>query len=323
MKRVVLAFALVACSNGSSLPKGAPPPRQPPANAAGEFTTVLPSVTLMPGEESLPCWVMPLDVSGPSRVVGGATLSVGPGMHHGNVVARKAVGDSNRACNDGEMGDDKQALDVANGGAVLFGSSTQITGDEWQSFPKGMGYRLGANLQIVARMHYLNATAQPVTVTPRYQWYTIDESTLTQEIAPYIWDNEDINVPAGGDQTLRGTCMFPDSMHIVTAMPHMHKLATAFRAGFVGGALDGQAFLDSPGFNPDKGLITQYDPQVDLGQGAGAWFECDWHNTLDQAVTFGIGNNEMCMMFGYAWPPAAAYTTQVKNGKCIVISASN
>ena len=32
-----------------------------------------------------------------------------------------------------------EANDVLDGGAVLFGSSTQISGEEWQSFPDGTG----------------------------------------------------------------------------------------------------------------------------------------------------------------------------------------
>ena len=27
--------------------------------------------------------------------------------------------------------------------------------------------------------------------------------------------------------------------------------------------------------------------------------------TLDKTITEGIGDNEMCMLFGYAWPPTA------------------
>src|SRR5581483_6757233 len=294
MKRVAVALALAACSSGSSIPSGQSPPKQPPPDAVGAFFVELPATTLQPGEESLPCWVMPIEMMGPSRVVGGATLTVGPGMHHGNLVARKQRAmPGPRQCDDSEVGNQNEALDVANGGAVLFGSSTQITGQEWQSFPKGMGYRLHDGLEVVARMHYLNATAQPVTITPRYQWYTIDESKLTQEIAPFLWENQDIDVPPLGDQTITGQCTFPATMHVVTAMPHMHKLGTSFRAGFFGGKLDGQAWLDSPGYDPEKGVMQQYDPSIDLGQADGAWFSCTWHNTLDEEITYGIGNNEM------------------------------
>ena len=106
-------------------------------------------------------------------------------------------------------------------------------------------------------------------------------------------------------------------MHVVSVLPHMHKLGTAFRAGFLGGPDDGQVWLDSPGYDPERTVIRQYEPSVDLGQGAGAWFECRWHNTLDQELHYGIGDNEMCILFGYAWPVPASYSVLAKAGHCV------
>src|SRR5207248_4916583 len=80
-----------------------------------------------------------------------------------------------------------------------------------------------------ARMHYLNATRAPVTVTPRYQWYTIDESTLTRQIAPFLWENQDIQVPPMGDQTIRGQCSFPEQMRRRDVHPVRLRLAAGRR----------------------------------------------------------------------------------------------
>src|SRR5262249_36522371 len=125
----------------------------------------------------------------------------------------------------------------------------------------------------------------------------------------------------GGDQTITGKCSFAETMHVVTAMPHMHKLGTSFKAGYFGGTLDGKTWLDSPGYDPERGVIEQFDPSLELTDGA--WFSCSGHNTHAQAISYRIGDNEMCMMFGYAWPPSAAFTTQVKDGNCVVISAGD
>ncbi|HUS63963.1 MAG TPA: hypothetical protein VMZ28_05430 [Kofleriaceae bacterium] len=297
---------------------GQAPPKQPPANAVGGFTVEIPAYTLAAGAEKTPCWILPLEVEGPSRLVGGATLTVGPGMHHGNIVTRKKTGDGVRVC----VGEERSALaqvsDVSNGGAVLFGSTTQLAGEEWQSFPPGMAYRIRDGYEIVARMHYLNASTQPLTVQPRYQWYTIDEATLTQELAPFAWDFQDLDIPPLSDYTVRGECAFVDAMHIVSVLPHMHALGTGFSAGFLGGPLDGKSWLSSRGYDPDQGVITQYDPAIDLGQGAGAWFSCSWHNSFDKRLVYGIGDNEMCTLFGYAYPPAASYSVYAKHGSCFV-----
>jgi hypothetical protein len=323
LNALVLVFVMAGCggSGRGGFTTGHPPTRQPPANAVGGFTIQLPDVVLPPGGEVQPCYIFPLDVTGPSHVVGGATLDATPGMHHGNITTRPKTGDGIRACSDADSAGGSEALDILNGGGVLFGSSTQIVGQEWQSFPAGMGYRIKEGYEIVARMHYLNASTAPLTVAPSYQWYTIDESTLQNELAPFIWEYKNFTIPAGATVTVTGDCQFPFAdhpMHLVNVLPHMHKLGIEFDAAVTGGPLDGQAFLKSPGYNPDQGVLMQYDPAVDLGAVGGVTFDCTWHNTLGQDVVEGVGINEMCMMFGYAYPPSAAYSALAGQGTCVM-----
>lgn len=319
---IVVLFAFVGCGGSSgSFTQGHPPARQPPANAVGGFTIQLPEQTLMPGDEQQPCYIFPLELMGPSHVVGGATLNATPGLHHGNITTRPKTGEGIRACPDADAAGGSEANDILMGGAVLFGSSTQFVGEEWQSFPAGMGYRIKDGYEIVARMHYLNATSAPLTVAPSYQWYTIDESALTQELAPFIWEYKNFSIPAGATMTVTGDCSFPYAdhpMHLVNVLPHMHKLGIEFDAGVTGGPLDGQMFLKSPGYDPEKGVLTQYDPAIDLSAVSGVKFSCTWRNTLSQTVVEGVGSNEMCMMFGYAYPPSAAYSALATGDACLM-----
>src|SRR5687768_16690873 len=169
--RLLLLLVIAGCEapvmpGEPTITEGRPPPKQPPPFAVGGFQVEMPAYTLEAGDERTPCWILPLEIMGSSRMVGGATLTVGPGMHHGNVVTRPKTGEGIRKCKGAESGADSQVLDIANGGAVLFGSSTQFAGQEWQSFPEGMAYRIRDNFEIVARMHYLNASSQPLTVAP-------------------------------------------------------------------------------------------------------------------------------------------------------------
>ena len=215
-----------------------------------------------------------------------------------------------------------EAADILQGGAVLFGSSTQIEGTEWQSLPDGLGYKLRPDQEIVARMHYLNASGAPITVTPRYAWYTIDEANLTHLVSPFVWVFQGFEIPPKSELTVTGGCRIPEEMRLVNVLPHMHRLGTAFTADFLGGALDGQRFLDSQGYDPDRGVILQYDPAIDLSQGDGVRFSCTWRNTFDKTIVEGIGDNEMCMMFGYSYPAESAYSA-IASGEnaCIVVAA--
>jgi hypothetical protein len=314
-----------AGSGGSTAEPGVPvghaPRATPPAHIVGGFGITVPAVTLMPGEEQEPCYIFPLEVSGSSRIVGGGKLTVGAGMHHGNITTRPKTGEGVRPCPADSSGLAGEADDILKGGAVLFGSSTQVVGSEWQSFPEGMGYRLRDGFEIVARMHYLNVSGEPITVTPSYEWYTVDEASITQELGPFAWTLHGFSIPPQSEATVQASCDFPEPMHVISVLPHVHRLGRRFTAGFLGGAHDGQLFLDSPGYDPATGVIVAYDaPGVDLSQGDGVTFGCTWKNTLDKTVVEGIGDNEMCILFGYAWPPEDAFSTTATEGGCVYVA---
>ena len=302
----------MAAGNGGAppaVPVGQKPPEGPPAHTVGGFGITLPPVVLAAGEESYPCYLFPLEVMGPSRAVGAAVLRNSLGLHHGNITTVPSDGDDSvHPCPDDEYG--SEAIDVARGGAVLFGSSTQFRGsEEWQHFPDGMGYRIPDGQQIAAHMHYLNAATSPVTVSPVYEWFTIDESSLRQELTPFAFWMTHFQIPPYAITTVSADCTLPDPrMHIVTVLPHMHNLGRALFARFLGGPLDGTPFLSSPGYDPDNGVMLQYDPAVDLSQGDGFTFGCTWDNESGDTVVEGFGQNEMCILFGYSYPKQTAYS---------------
>jgi hypothetical protein len=331
---LLVALALIGC--GESAPPaepnpdpgpvepnlGHPPKAGPPADVVGGFAIQLPEMTLQPGEESFPCWVFPLELSGPSLIVGGGKVDADPGMHHGNVTTRPITpGQGIRPCEGGGGAFGGEAADILEGGAVLFGSSTQLVGEEWQSFPDGMGFPIADGYEIVARMHYLNTTAEALTVAPRYEWFTIDESTLTQLLGPFAWVLEGWEIPPLSTHTVSASCRVPGPMQLVNAMPHMHALGTEFFGSFMGGPKDGERWLDSVGYDPDKGVITQYTPAIDLGQGEGFHFGCTWENTFDKTIVEGVGDNEMCILFGYAYPYDNAYSALANPAGCVMVAA--
>jgi hypothetical protein len=243
---------------------------------------------------------------------------VGQGLHLGNVTTRPRRPDSIdsvRECpkeKSNALGG--EGTDVLDGGTVLFGSTTQISGEEWQSFPPGMAFRVKEGFEIAARVHYLNATSAPLEIQPAYEWFTVDEAKVQTELGAFLWTNPNFELPPRTRTTLTATCTLPSPMKIVTLMPHMHKLGVAFTAGFLGGPLDGQNFLESKGYDPDRGLIMQWQPAVDTAHAEGVTFSCTWDNTFDKVITEGIGDNEMCMAFGYGYPVGKVYTLMGTSG---------
>ena len=257
-------------------------------------------------------------MQGPSRLIGGASLVVGRGLHHGNITSRKKTGEGVRPCSGGS--DFGVIGEVLDGGTVLFVSTTQHEGAEWQNFPPGNAFPLRADQEIVARMHYLNAGPEPLTVAPRYHWYTVDEKSVVHRLAPFVWDNREIAIPPGATVTASAECNFGQGMNVVSILPHMHRMGRGLTASYVGGAPANRPFFESKGFDPDKSLIQQFDPPIDLGRGDGVRFACTWSNVSDKPLEWGLGDNEMCMVFGYAWPPESAYSTTVSSGKCVYVT---
>ena len=315
---LVLAFA-AACGEEGGPPTGAPPLGEPPAHVVGGFSLTLPETSLAAGQELEPCWIFPLEPTGPSRVVGGAVLRTPPGMHHGNITSRPKTGEGIRPC---PAGDGDSGLDIINGGMVLFASSTQVTGDEWYRFPDGHGYRVSEGHEIVARMHYLNPGDQPIAVAPTYEWFTVDEAKLVHELGPFAWTYQKFEIAPRAELTVTADCTFPNNhpMHIVTALPHMHELGRALDATYTGGRFDGQKFLDSPGYDPEQGVLVQYEPAVDLSDATGIRFSCTWQNTHDKKIVEGIGDNEMCIVFGYAWPADRSFSALASQDNCLMVA---
>jgi hypothetical protein len=302
------------------VPKAEKGKEGPPAFVVGGFSVDVPPTTLMPGEETFPCFIAPLTITGPSHVVGGGSVTVGTGMHHGNITSRPKTGEGFRPCPADESSPIAgEALDVVKGGAVLFGSSTQVSGTEWRTFPDGMGFPLGDDNEVVLRLHYLNPTNAPITLAPHYEWYTIDEAQVTHLLGPFIWRISDFKIAPHSELTVSADCKLDAPELIVSMMPHMHKLGTGFTASFLGGALDKEPFLQSKGYDPD-GVIVAYSPPVDTSQGIGFSFSCSWNNTLDKEIVEGVGDNEMCMLFGYAYPYESAYSVLASDGSCLPIA---
>ena len=300
-------------------PDGKASRQEPPAFTVGGFEVALPPTTIAPGEELYPCFIAPLELVGSSRVVGGGKLTTGPGLHHGNVTARPKTGEGFRPCPDEQGSTAGEAADVIAGGTVLFGSTTQFEGTEWRVFPDGMGFPIGQDWEVVFRMHYLNPTAEPIELAPAYAWFTIDPAKVTHLLGAFIWVYGGFEIPPNAEHTVAAECALTAPMQIVSMMPHMHKLGTRYWSEFAGGALDGTVFLDTPGYNPD-GLITMFEPALDLSKAEGFRYGCTWQNTFDKPIVEGVGDNEMCMLFGYAYPYEAALSAYAASGgACVTI----
>jgi hypothetical protein len=272
----------------------------PPPPRSG-FRLVAPPRVLAPGEEALFCLSWPIPAT-THHIVYAARLYTTPGLHHSNVITKpvdpKLGPNPYPSCHPGAA--DPFADLGAGVPDVLFANSTQIVGEETIVFPPGLGYRLDPAREIATSMHLLNPGAAPLRVEVAYDVFTMPASELSDEVAPFALSIASFSIPPHTEKTVGTTCKIFGG-DVVTLMPHTHRLARSFTVDLLGWDGHARRVLDV-GALDGTSEIRSYDPGLDLDDVATMRFSCLFDNTTDHEVHWGLGDNEMCTLFGYIWP---------------------
>lgn len=268
------------------------------------FRIVAPPRKVMPGGEIDTCvaWPYPKFTN---HVVYAARLYTTPGLHHSNVITKIVEPEQGPnpypKCHPGAADAFSQLPNTIPD--VLFANSTQIEGTEKTSFPVGMGFKVDPTREIVTSIHYLNATAEEMTIEVAYDFFTMPESELVTEVAPFVLQVNDFLIPPHSTGDVGSECdVFGGT--VVQMMPHTHKYLQRFDVSFV---TDGVAtpILEQGAFDTESD-IHFYDPGLDLTNVQKMRFNCTFENTTDHDIVYGTGvgeaENEMCILFGYVYP---------------------
>jgi hypothetical protein len=199
-------------------------------------------------------------------------------------------------------------LDAAIAGGVLFAQSTQVARD-LQKFPDGVAVRIPPNSRVIAATHLLNTSPQTETTGLTMRIYTIDSAEVTVKLSPFRLTYGALDIPAGSTAEFTSNCDLDDlfqklkgeplNLKLYYALPHYHALGHGFRLGIHGGPQDGKTLFELGPFGADP-FGRVFDPPVDLAGATGLSFTCGFRNPTDKAVGWGIGDQEMCVMLGFA-----------------------
>ena len=110
--------------------------------------------------------------------------------------------------------------------------------------------------------------------------------------------------------------MVPFAPKLYYVLPHYHELGTSFTLDYYGGSNDGAAIDSLGAFNGEANGKT-FDPPLDLSTNKGVTFGCGYTNPTSSTVGWGIGNQEMCEMLGFA-DSSLAYVGTVNDGTGMV-----
>jgi hypothetical protein len=277
------------------------------------FRLVVPPRTLKPGEEVEDCtaWAYPAIQN---KNVYAARVYTTGALHHSNMygVPLAATGASPYpTCTKGQANLATQIVaNVIPHGAipdVLFANSTQINGGEQIVFPAGMAFKIATEgREVATTIHWLNVSDQEMTSEVVYDFFTMPDDQVTEALVPFVYDNSAFSIPANTEGHITTTCALQKAGTIVSVMPHTHRHTTSFIADLV--RPDGTTLsLVNDGAIDGSTQIKVFDQPISMEGFTQVHYDCTVKNDNVPAgpIVYGIGQNEMCTLFGYLYPPSA------------------
>lgn len=243
-------------------------------------------------------------------------LTAGPGFHHSNwfwVPENQFAGpDGTWKCSDRHYSEAAAGLF----GAVVFAQSTQAL-HEIQAFPAGAATKIPPHSKLVAGTHLLNTgddTVNPMlelTITP------ISMAELTTELHGLAFQNMSIEIPPHAKSRFSTECDLtkgagldgtpydrpPPDFRFFHMLAHYHALGAGMTLDAVRDS-DGVAerVFDTSSRIGDS-LAELLDPPFDMTGHAKIRFSCEFDNPRDTTVGWGVGDQEMCILFAFTDSP--------------------
>lgn len=295
------------------------------------FRLVYPRIQMEPYQELNFCmaWEVP-DIA--HYNIYNTEFYAGPGVHHANMFAVEKLDggqpypecvspDAAGSISFGQAFDAIFASDITlfKMPVVLFANSTQVVGGEHFTHPEGHALKIKEGMEVIIDIHFLNPTDDTLVVEGLYDFYTMPDEQVEHEAVAFVWFWMDFNIPPHSDHSVTADCEWggqdlPDAT-INAIMPHTHEWATAFQVDMVKKGADNAVTasdtiyfkegIGAEGGGGTEGDIQSYNPAVNASGVNSLKFTCSWYNPFDHSMRNGIGENEMCFLFGYTSPPEA------------------
>jgi hypothetical protein len=263
-------------------------------------------VTLAPFEESQPCISWTLN-NEQALYVQRIRIANEGGFHHSNWYI---VPDDQFPGEDGFWDCDSRGFSdldaMLSGASVLYAQSTQALFEE-QGLGEGIVVKIPPRQKLIAGGHMLNLSSRDLTTSMRMGLEVIHPRLVQDVVVPFRFSYDALRIHPNSETRLTGECevgtaLNPEgllNLKLYWLLPHYHNLGNFFSVDVMGGAKDGERLFELSGFNAEPNGKT-FNPPVDLTDARGLRFTCGFNNASDRFVGWGIGDQEMCMMLGFA-----------------------
>ncbi|HEX7701169.1 MAG TPA: hypothetical protein VF403_10615, partial [Kofleriaceae bacterium] len=194
-------------------------------------------------------------------------------------------------------------------GGVLFAQSTQATQDT-QTFPTGAAIRIAPNARIIADIHLLNASDQTLSVPLSLTLDPIPEKEVTTLMAGFAMENLGIALPPNATSKFTVECdlstnkgQLPTDFSFFHALAHYHKqgIGLTWEAVRDDGSGTDMIWTTENQIGDELGSIL--DPPFTMTGHSKLRLSCSYDNPTNSTITWGNGNGEMCIAFGYTNSP--------------------
>jgi hypothetical protein len=169
-------------------------------------------------------------------------------------------------------------------------------------FPRRVGLRLGPQQALLLNSHWVNGGAEKLTVDVAANLYAARRGSVRHHARSFQLGTFDIDVPAGqaGSATARWITPFP--MNVVWLSTHSHKHTQSVVVDVLrGGALAVPDELTTLAYA--EPTVKGYPRPLRLEAGDGFHWTCNYMNTTDRRLTFGVtAEDEMCFTVGFFYP---------------------
>ena len=169
-------------------------------------------------------------------------------------------------------------------------------------FPAGVAVALGPHQRILLNEHYLNGSAEPVTIDVAVNFLAARKHTVRHHARSFQLGTFDIDVPPGQTGSAHASWLTPFPMNVVWLSTHSHKHTTSADVDLVRQGVVGPQELETRVYS--EPTVNEYDdPPLRLEPGDGFHWTCNYVNNTSRTLTFGVtSNDEMCFTVGFFYP---------------------
>jgi hypothetical protein len=168
-----------------------------------------------------------------------------------------------------------------------------------QRYAAGVGQVFYGGQKLALDYHYVNNGEAPVAAQVKLNFHLVDAPVVQHIARTAGFDNLTIYTPPGGRSSHLGECRVTQEVLVGELVRRTQSRGTGFAVWLAGGDRDGQLLWYSPDPNVTKVALPE---PLQLQPGEGFRFQCDYHNTTDLELRYGVNaTDEMCTLNATYW----------------------